>query len=473
MSKREITSTRPTSGGFRVWGPFLLLGAIPIVVILSLFYQSRQTSKLTRQTVESRARSVAFGFTLGTGDRVGDIIDTQLQSELRSRITDALADQGVLGIDVLAPEQGGTLAVLMSGGNERPSRVAGANRLALNAYTGGTVEINKVADDRWYGAVPLRDTGGTPRGVVSFVLSTADAAAVTSQTRTGLSALLIAAIVLSMLLMARHFVILSDNRALYAAADARSQERANLLGRAIVAQERERRLLAGEIHDRPVQTLSALVTRLQVAELHAERGNVDKVKELIKSFRGEIMQEVGGLRQMMMELRPPVLEERGLGPALEGIMRDGLEPHGVAWKLDFSTEHQLPQHVEIVLYRLVDEAMRNTVKYAQATLVEVRIAERDRVVRARYKDNGKGFDLSVLPHRIEEGHYGLPSMRERVELGGGRFQIRSSPGQGVVIDSLVPIGEDDEEGTEATSDGKTVWTRLQAESRVAVGETTA
>jgi signal transduction histidine kinase len=279
-------------------------------------------------------------------------------------------------------------------------------------------------------------------------LSTQDASAAASQTRIRLSALLVAAVVLAMLLMARHFVVLSENRALYAAQDARNSERAALLGRAILAQERERRLLAGEIHDRPVQSLSALVTRLQVAELHAERGNLEKVKELMNSFRSEIMSEVGGLRQMMMELRPPVLEERGLGPALEGILRDGLESHGIEWKLDVEAERPLPQHVEIVLYRLVDEAIRNTVKYAQADEVEVRIAERNGQVRARFQDNGRGFDMSVLPQRLEEGHYGLPSMRERVELGGGRFSLRSEPGKGTVIDVLLPVGEAEEDERE-------------------------
>lgn len=455
-----------TAPRFRTWGPFILLGAIPVVVIISIFYQSRAATRLTRQTVESRARSVAFGFTLGSGPRVGDITDPHLLTELRSRITDSLEDQTILGVDILAPS-GGTLAVLMSGGDEQPSRLAGASRLALSAYTSGEIALNQIAPDRWYGAVPLRDSGGTPRGVVSFILSTADAAAVASQARTGLSALLVAAIVLAMLLMARHFVIMSENRALYAAADARNQERAALLGRAILAQERERRLLAGEIHDRPVQTLSALVTRLQVAELHAERGNLEKVTELIKTFRNDILGEVGGLRQMMMELRPPVLEERGLGPALEGILRDDLDDAGVEWRLVVMCRRHLPQHIEIVLYRLVDEAMRNTLKYAQAGRVELRIAERDGYVRSRYTDNGRGFDLTILPHRLEEGHYGLPSMRERVELAGGRFSIRSSAGHGVVIDALLPLGY--EEG-ESASDEEVPWTRVDVEGHPRRGE---
>lgn len=455
--------------GARVWGPFLLLGAIPIVVILTFFYQSRKTTELTEQTVRSRASSVAFGFTLGTGSRVGDLAgDPQLLSELRSRIHDALVSgQGILGIDVLAPGQG-SLPILISGGDERPSRVATANRLALDAFANGDPVVAQIGDDRWFGAVALRDTGGTPRGVVTFILSTADAAAAASSGRTGLLALLVAAIVLAMLLMARHFVILSENRALYASAEARGQERAALLGRAILAQERERRLLAGEIHDRPVQTLSALVTRLQVAEAHAERGNLGKVKELLGAFRTDIMGEVGGLRQMMMELRPPVLEERGLGPALEGILRDGLEPNDVAWHLRFECQRHIPQHVEIVLYRLVDEAIRNTVKYAEASQVDVRIAERDGMVRARYSDDGKGFDVSVLPQRLEEGHYGIPSMRERIELAGGKFSIRSEPGKGVSFDALLPMGvpDDDEVPVE-----RPTFTRIDVEGGNRAGAT--
>jgi two-component system sensor histidine kinase DegS len=193
-----------------------------------------------------------------------------------------------------------------------------------------------------------------------------------------------------------------------------------------------------------------------VAELHAERGNTDKVTELIRSFRSQILDEVGGLRRMMMDLRPPVLEERGLGPALEGILRDGLEAEGVSWHLDYACDHQLPQHVEIVLYRLVDEAIRNTVKYADASDVEVRIAERNGMVRARFSDNGRGFDVDVLPRRLEEGHYGIPSMRERVELGGGEFSIRSSTDDGTVIDIALPMGEPGDD------DGHHRVTRLEA-----------
>ena len=350
--RRRTARSEPaphTTRRIRVWGPFLLFAAIPIVVIVSFFYQSRATTRLTRQTVESRARAVAFGFTLGAGARVGDVTDPQLLTELRSRVNDVVAaDRGILGLDVLAPSKG-ELGILVSGGDERPSRVAGANRLSLSAFTGSAApELSQISDDRWFGAVALRDDGGTPRAVVTFILSTSDAVSVANQARTGIWALLIAAIVLAMLLMARHFVIFSENRALYASAQARNQERAALLGRAILAQERERRLLAGEIHDRPVQSLSALVTRLQVAELHAERGNLDKVKELLSSFRRDIMDEVGGLRQLMMELRPPVLEERGLGPALEGILRDGLEPSEVAWNLRYECERHLPQPVAAV-----------------------------------------------------------------------------------------------------------------------------
>src|SRR2546423_8287513 len=102
--RRSSPSSRPTRARFRVWGPFLLLGTIPVVVILSFFYQSRAQSQLTRSTVESRAHSVAFGFSLGVGSKVGDITDPQLQTELRTRLSDALqTDQGILAIDVLAP----------------------------------------------------------------------------------------------------------------------------------------------------------------------------------------------------------------------------------------------------------------------------------------------------------------------------------------------------------------------------------
>jgi signal transduction histidine kinase len=186
------------------------------------------------------------------------------------------------------------------------------------------------------------------------------------------------------------------------------------------------------------------------------------VSELIKSFRADIMSELGGLRQMMMELRPPVLEERGLGPALEEILRNGFEPHGVAWSLELSCERHLPEHVEIVLYRLVDEAIRNTLKYAHARRAEVCISERSGLVRGQFSDDGDGFDTSVLPKRLEDGHYGLPSMRERVELGGGRFSLRSEPGQGTIIDVVLPLGSADQEGAHA--EGHSVWTRLEAKS---------
>src|SRR5205085_7321943 len=115
----------------------------------------------------SRAHSVAFGFSLGVGSKVGDITDPQLQAELRTRLADALqTDQGILGIDVLAPSRG-SLAVLMTGGNDRPSRVAGASRLALSSFTSGSVEVQQTSDQIWFGSVPLRYQGGAARGVVT------------------------------------------------------------------------------------------------------------------------------------------------------------------------------------------------------------------------------------------------------------------------------------------------------------------
>jgi nitrate/nitrite-specific signal transduction histidine kinase len=99
----------------------------------------------------------------------------------------------------------------------------------------------------------------------------------------------------------------------------------------------------------------------------------------------------------------------------------------------------------------------------------VRIGERGGQVRARFQDNGKGFELSVLPQRLEEGHYGLPTMRERVELGGGRFSLRSEPGKGTVIDTLLPVGEADEDERETPEGPGSIHVDSSSRDRSRVG----
>ena len=206
------------------------------------------------------------------------------------------------------------------------------------------------------------------------------------------------------------------------------------LRRVVQAQELERRRLARELHDETGQALTSILLGLKPLEDaladHPARGALAELREHVVSA----LQDV---RRLAVELRPAVLDDYGLVPALERLTESFAEPTGM--RVDFHSalgETRLPGEVETALYRVVQESLTNIVKHANARNISVSVARRGSVVAAVIEDDGSGFDL----RKVGENGIGLLGMRERLALIDGRLEIESRPGAGTTIVAEVPSG---------------------------------
>jgi signal transduction histidine kinase len=211
-------------------------------------------------------------------------------------------------------------------------------------------------------------------------------------------------------------------------------ERRRLLERTVEATEDERRRIAAELHDGPIQHLAAIVFRLEGVRGALEEGTIpDHAVPAIEATQEELREEVIDLRRMITQLRPPVLDQLGLEDALhdhvDGVRLDsGLD---VSMRIDLPT--RLEPDLETVLYRVSQEALTNIVKHARAGHVWLTLREDAEAVTLEIRDDGVGFRPEEAPTLVEDGHLGLIAMRERVETIGGSWELQSSPGEGTVV----------------------------------------
>jgi signal transduction histidine kinase len=218
----------------------------------------------------------------------------------------------------------------------------------------------------------------------------------------------------------------------------RSQhEKVMLLDRIQEATEQERTRIAADLHDGPIQHLTVLGYDLWLATDELEAGESDAALDDLRRFQGELADQVQGLRTLMTSLRPPALDEKGIGAALRDLA-DGFEKRtGVVATTETVVPDRLGREVETVLYRVAQEALVNTAKHAGAHSVHLKIdSAGSGDIRLTVNDDGVGFD--VEGHVVPDDHFGMRSMRERVRMIGGTFDVRSVPGNGTSVIALVP-----------------------------------
>jgi signal transduction histidine kinase len=215
------------------------------------------------------------------------------------------------------------------------------------------------------------------------------------------------------------------------------EERARLVNKVLTVAEQQRAHLAAELHDGPIQRLTRLGLGLERSQLRLQRGRLDDGAELLADARARLADEVERLRRITATLRPPILEERGLVSALREYLRLVEEQAGVQCALAGGLRKRLPTDQEVVLYRVAQEALSNVAMHAHAGSVRVELFEDADVVVLVVDDDGVGFDPGLLPQGNLD-HFGMAGTRERLELAGGTWDVRSRPGAGTTLVATLP-----------------------------------
>jgi PAS domain S-box-containing protein len=207
-----------------------------------------------------------------------------------------------------------------------------------------------------------------------------------------------------------------------------------ILKRLSEAEEIERRRVARTLHDRVGQNLTALGLNLNVIRTQLGMGIPQQVDERIDdSLRlVEVMAE--RIRRVTADLRPPMLEDYGLGSALEWYARQSSQRAGIDIKVDAEESNpQLAPEVENALFRIAQEAVTNAIKHAQASQAEITLRAASPLTRMEVKDNGIGFDPSKTSSLDHKHGLGLLSMQERAQSVGGECFVESNPNRGTRV----------------------------------------
>jgi PAS domain S-box-containing protein len=221
----------------------------------------------------------------------------------------------------------------------------------------------------------------------------------------------------------------------------RMQEQLRQLSRQILsAQEEERREISRELHDVIAQTLTAINVRLAALK-KAAAINTKGLDRDIADTQRLVEKSVDIVHRFARELRPAVLDDLGLIPALHSFMKSFTARTGVRTRLTaFAGVEQLDTAKRTVLFRVAQEALTNVGRHAQAGRVEVNIQKLPGLIRMKVTDDGKSFQVQRVMHSPGRKHLGLLGMRERLEMVGGRFDAESTSGKGTTIRAEIPLG---------------------------------
>ncbi|MCW1926684.1 sensor histidine kinase [Bhargavaea beijingensis] len=215
------------------------------------------------------------------------------------------------------------------------------------------------------------------------------------------------------------------------------------------AQEEERKRLAREIHDGPAQMMANLVMQLGLVERVFNDKGMDAGLDQL-SFTKELARHtLSEIRRIIYDLRPMVLDDFGLVPALSKYV-EKMQDYHPDMRFTFEsngTNARIPQGTEVAVFRLVQEAVTNAIKHSGAYVIDVRIEICENWIRASVTDDGSGFD----PSEAGDASFGLQGMTERVALLKGEFEIRTKKGEGTEVILTLPH---EQRATEKDAGGK-------------------
>ncbi len=212
-------------------------------------------------------------------------------------------------------------------------------------------------------------------------------------------------------------------------------ERRRLVAHLVNAQEEERARIASDIHDDPLQKITALGMRVGILKRELED---PEQKERVEEIERTVSLTADSLRHLLFEVRPLALDREGLAAALREYLDQAAADAGFTFSLEDGLVEEPAPETRILCYRVAQEALANVKVHAGASRVEIALASQEAGVRVRIRDDGVGFVPDAFT--AVSGHLGLHDMRERVQLAGGWLRIDSSPGAGTSVEFWVSSG---------------------------------
>jgi len=222
---------------------------------------------------------------------------------------------------------------------------------------------------------------------------------------------------------------------------ARTQELRQLLSKIVSVQEDERRRIARELHDETCQTLAALGMKLDAA---LSAPTPEAVHERLTEARAFAGRTLADIHALIYDLRPSVLDDLGLFPAIRWLAEHSLTPANIAYRCEVALPgHKLSAERETTLFRAIQEAIRNVARHSEATQVLIQVEEHAHDLLVEIEDDGHGFDPASVTVPGPSGRgLGLLGMRERLSMVGGSVEVISSPDAGTRVVLRVPFEEE-------------------------------
>lgn len=209
-----------------------------------------------------------------------------------------------------------------------------------------------------------------------------------------------------------------------------------LLNRLITAQEDERKRISRELHDETSQSLTALIVAMKLLE----NDELDQYqRDVFLEIRNTTVNILENVRNLAVELRPPLLDELGINAAMGKYITKYAENHNIA--IEFYSNFKdvfLPDNITLALYRIMQEGLTNIVKHTKATKISVQMNKNNNNILLYIQDNGQGFTEEEIISAKKNNRIGIYGMQERAELFGGSFAIETSE-TGTILKVLIPI----------------------------------
>ncbi len=206
------------------------------------------------------------------------------------------------------------------------------------------------------------------------------------------------------------------------------------------AQEEERKRIACELHDDTAQALFAISRHIDNFMRNDAALSAQQIA-FLQEIRHQIGTALQGVRRFSQDLRPSIIDDLGLLPAVQWLVKQMDEQYKIKTELAvLGSERRFSPEVELILFRIIQEALRNVYRHAQAAQAEVIIDFRESKFRVTISDNGKGFQLpETVSDLSRSGKLGLVGMQERASLVNGNVTVKSEPDSGTIITVEAPM----------------------------------